>query len=620
MTHVYHMPRLYGPERLCSDEDLLLANSLLDKLPYYRLVPKDWKSNIEYRKRLFRWAKGSRANQQRLWAACSQDILFYINTVGTTLDPRPPYAAYPVLPFVTFDYQDDLIVLLLHAIENGINVRVEKSRAMSYSWCTALVFEWLWHFRPYQSFTLLSYKQDLVDKTGDMKSLFQKLDFFHENMPDWLVPGRQRNLLHMENLWNKSLIEGEATTQRSSRGGRNTAIMWDEVAFSENAAEIARSMRSATGCRILGSTANGDKYLFYDLRNHPSFRHIRMHWSMHPVYRRGLYRDSNGKLRSPWYDHQCAEALHPHEIPQELDIDYSVYASEFFRSDVLQRIREQSVIPPYVVGVLNGKDGKPESFASDPNGKLKLWFHPTADGTPPRRRYTIGCDVATGTAPGEKAASNSCLKVIDAQLAECVAEFADPNIMPHEFARLAVTVGRWFRDEDGRPAKLIWESQGPGQIFGRVLRDMSYENMYMRQDLDNRRAVPQDKPGFYMSKAAKRELLDELARVWQDGLYTERSMETVREAQQIVFHDNGSVGHSGEHDREDPTGLDVNHGDRVMATAMAWWEARGGVHHLKLVPPAPPPGSLDAIVAEVCRKQFENRQSLWLPKVTRWSA
>ena len=39
--------------------------------------------------------------------------------------------------------------------------------------------------------------------------------------------------------------------------------------------------------------------------------------------------DALGALRSPWYDRECREAIHPHEIPQELDINYSVNASTF---------------------------------------------------------------------------------------------------------------------------------------------------------------------------------------------------------------------------------------------------------------------------------------------------
>jgi hypothetical protein len=622
LVELTHRPRSYGPEQMCSDVELALADELLDRLPYYKLIPKDWKNNLLFRQRAFREADRSASYRQVLWDACAQDPLFFFNLVGCTYDPRPPYTATPVLPLVTFEYQDDLIVLLIDAIQRGRNVRVEKSRAMSFSWCMTMVFEWMWHFRPYQSFRMLSYKQDLVDKTGDMKSLFQKLDFFHEKMPPWLVPRRERNLLHLRNLDNNSLIDGESTTSRSARGGRDTAIGWDEVAFSENAGDITKSMRSATACKIMGSTANGDKNLFYEMRSNPSILQLRLHWSMHPVYRRGLYRDANGKLRSPWYDHECGEALHPHEIGQELDIDYSVQAAEFYRTDVLERVRSTTVRPPVLVGEVVEQGGSIKAGRFVPQGsggRLTLWFNPVQDGVPPswsQQRYIIGADVATGTAPGEKISSNSCLAVIDVLTGEKVAEYVDPHCMPHEFARSAAVIGWWFKGDDGRPAEIVPESQGPGQTFIRTLLDLSYPNVYMRKDLENQRAVPQDKPGFYMSRAAKRLLLEELARVWDDGTYTERSNETIREAAQFIFFENGSVGHVQEK-TDDPTGKDSNHGDRVMATALAWWQARGGVRHTA-VHRAPPPGSLDAIVLAALGTANDRNGQLWCRKGKSW--
>ena len=613
--------RQYWPERLFrSQEDLEEVEARLRRLRYYhRLVPKGWKENIEYRKRVIRWACGKPDRQRAVWKACSQDPLYFINVLGVTYDPRPPYAEHPIIPFITFEWQDDFIVALIWAIESGRSIRIEKSRGVGLSWLISVVYEWLWHFRPMQTFRLLSQKQELVDKTGDMKSLFQKIDFFHQYMPQWMVPRRLRNLLHLQNMDNGSAIEGESTTVCSARGGRYTSVFVDEAAFVPNLVEVVSSLRSASECKIFGSTANGDTNLFYDMKSNPQLLHMRIHWSMHPAYRRGLYRDALGKLRSPWYDKECLDALHPHEIPQELDIDYNVNASTFFRSDVLEKVRSEWVVPEFVRGHLLHRNAVPGEFAEDPMGEMKLWFHPAADGRPPPRKYVVGADVATGAMGSDRAsASNSCLAVIDAQTAEKCAEYVTPLLMPHEFAAMAVSVCRWFANADGTPARLIWESQGPGQIFGRTVNDLGHTNVYMRKDLESNRPIPQDKPGFYISKNSKREILDDLARAWKESSYAERSLETVQEARQFVFFPNGGVGHTAEASDTDPSGLGPNHGDRVMATALAWHEAKAGVKQVREAPPDPPRGSLAYILLE--KKRGEEKNSVWFRRGSRWSA
>lgn len=613
-------PRDYGPEQLLKPDDLAEVDARLKKLRYYHLVPKSWKENLKYRKhRVIRWASGKPDRQQYLWTACSQDPLYYINTFGTTFDPRPPYAEHPIIPFITFDWQDDFIIALIWAIETGRSIRIEKSRGVGLSWLISVVYEWLWHFRPMQTFRMLSQKQELVDKTGDMKSLFQKIDFFHQYMPQWLVPRRHRNLLHLNNLDNGSAIEGESTTTCSARGGRYTSIFVDEAAFVPNLTEVVSSLRSASECKIFGSTPNGDQNLFYDMRTNPAMLHVRIHWSMHPVYRRGLYKDALGALRSTWYDKECADALHPHEIPRELDINYSVNASTFFRSDVLEKVRSDWVMPPFLVGHLLHEKAKPTEFAPEPTGVMKLWMHPDGNGKPPARKYVVGADVATGAMTADSSsASNSCLAVIDIQTGEKVAEYVTPLLMPHEFAEMAVATCRWFAADDGTPARLIWESQGPGQIFSRTVQDLGFSNIYMRKDLDKMRAVPQDKPGFYTSKNSKREILDDLARAWKEGSYAERSLETVQEARQFVFFPNGGVGHVAEAAEDDPFGIGPNHGDRVMATALAWHVAKDGVKQVREAPPDPPRGSLAYILLE--RKRAKQQSATWFTKPARWSA
>jgi hypothetical protein len=49
------------------------------------------------------------------------------------------------------------------------------------------------------------------------------------------------------------------------------------------------------------------------------------HWSLHPEKNKGLYRDKDGKLRSPWYDNTIkAKKMTPSAVARELDINYEL--------------------------------------------------------------------------------------------------------------------------------------------------------------------------------------------------------------------------------------------------------------------------------------------------------
>lgn len=76
---------------------------------------------------------------------------------------------------------------------------------------------------------------------------------------------------------------------------------------------------------------------------------IRLHWSLHPEKRKGLYRGEEGELRSPWYDHEIkSKQMTPPAVARELDISYSmsvegVVFKEFREAHILRKPYE--VVP-----------------------------------------------------------------------------------------------------------------------------------------------------------------------------------------------------------------------------------------------------------------------------------
>lgn len=518
--------------------------------------------------------------------ACSQDPLFYINTFVWTYDPRR--VPWSKLPFISYPFQDTGLLKLFGAIGDH-DLLVEKSRDMGASWLCLLAIEWYWHFHSHLSFLLGSRVEDYVDKSDNPKSLFWKLDFLHFNLPRWLMPpgfvrSQHRQRMHLVNPATHSVIDGESTTGNFARGDRRTAIMLDEFAAVEQGHQVLSATRDATRSRIFNSTPMGTVNAYYDVRQ-TGIQKLRFHWSEHPEKNRGLYTTADdgslrvldpdnyperhepildGKVRSPWYDDECRRAANEQEIAQELDIDYLGSGWQFFKASAVQDCLSEYARPPLETGDIeyDPVTAEPIRFRPDANGRLWLWCLLGREGRPPTgRTYVVACDVSAGTG-----ASNSAAVVWDCDTAEKVAEYASPYIRPEEFARLSVSLATWFHG-----AHLIWEQNGPGRQFGARVQELGYSNIHYRMDGGKAAAIP----GWASSKETKSALLGDYRYAIESKVCVNRSREALAECLEYVFDNASGVTHARSLNKNDPSGAAANHGDRVVADALAWMVLKG---------------------------------------------
>lgn len=536
---------------------------------HYPIVPKGFQENLNFRLDLLRYVKPEgKLDHNKVWAVkkmCAEDILFYINAFVWTFNPKKEDPK--ILPFITYDYQDESLIKILSGILRGKDKLVEKSRDMGASWMCLVVFEWLWHFCKNQSFLLISAKEDLVDKSGDPIALMWKIDFIHKMLPGWLTPPMNRQKLHFYNRETASTIDGTSTTGNAGRGDRRTAFLFDEFAFNDEAYAALNSSRDATNCRLFNSTPNGPGNAFFDLRQ-TAIDRITLHWTLHPVKSIGLYYDESGKPRSPWYDEQCERATSPREIAQELDIDYLGSGSQYFSAELLERVKREQVLLPLRIGELDFDlvTVLCRGFLDRQNGRFLIWTQLDMEGKPPKDRdYVLGIDIAAGVSE----ASNSVISVGDRKTLEKVAEFAAPRILPSELAKYAVAIGHFFGGKSGA-AYMIWEANGPGREFGNaVVDDLLYRNVYYRRDETSISKRTSDVPGWYATKDTKTALFGEYRRALGNE-FINHSAEAVKECYDYVYLPGGSIGHCRSAGSIDPTGAKENHGDRVVADALCW--------------------------------------------------
>lgn len=558
---------------------------------YENVAPLDFRKNVEFRKKMVELGHRSSKDTKAIIAMCAEDPIFFINTFVWTYNPKNIGTEYPVvLPFISWEYQ---VVAFKKVFEcMGVeDICVEKSRDMGASWIFLLSFFWCWMFRKDMAFLVTSRNQDYVDKVGDPDCLFWKLMFVLEKLPSWMQPKYEKTMNTLVNLSTKTVINGAPSTGELARGGRKSAIMIDEFsAFGINDGyRVLSSTRDATKSRFFNSTVSPNITAFSEVRKLKGMNKIVMHWTSHPHKRAGLYtsRDGvleiidteykfstdypfilDGKTRSPFYDKEESRCVNKLEIATELDIEEHVSGFQFFDVEMIERLKKETAMPPMISGNIEVDflNGDFRGFSPNKDGLLHLWVPAGINQDPPPGEYVVGCDISTGSG-----ATNSVASIVNRITDEKVGEYAFSGHKPSAFAAIAVALCKWFKNESGSPAKLIWEGNGPGGEFGlTVVRDIGFRNIFYRRNEQSNARKETDIPGWWSNEDLKRALLGEYRKALAAGKFINRSYAALGECLEYVQGSTG-VYHSGSKATIDPTGARENHGDRVIADALANW-------------------------------------------------
>lgn len=553
-------------------------SELVRRLPYYDIVPKDVEGNAEHRVMCIDYAAQSAEHRQELIDACAQDPLFYINTFVCTLDPRPKVKDNPLyghenkmLPLITYPFQDNLVMEMVTAVEQGYSLVIPKCRTTGVSVIGMTVFDWLARFRPWLTFLVGSRKFEYVDDPEVPDALLPKIDIIHRQQPGWLRPRVTRNTGKIIYHDSQSVITGEATNPNFGRSGRSTATWEDEFAFTEDASQVLDAIMENSPCNIMVSTPHGTGNTFYEVAHNPGLRQFPIPWYHHPIYNVGLYMDENEELWSPWLADK-AKIFSAQRIAQEYRIDWRGSDSTFFSQSMLARKIATFACDPAASGKLDWSDsGKPLGFQPLPGGLLRLWCS-LADGRPPKASYAIAIDIAAGTVDHHgRGWSNSVASVVNRTTGEKVCEWAVSGIDPNKWARMCIALAWWFCDADGSPAFMIWDATGPaGATFTKAVMDLGFTRIWYHEKLVDPEKGFTGQPGWYM-RGNKDALLRNYAECLGEDKFVNHSLEALHEARDYIQLASGDIVYSRSEQTDDPTGARANHGDRVIADSLAAW-------------------------------------------------
>lgn len=591
---------------------------------HYRRVPRELVENRRYRERLLSAALSSKEWQKQLMEKCAEDIVFYINSFVWQMNPTKGEGDR-VGPMVLWRFQEEALLGrpettgkkgILWCYENQEPMVWEKSREMGATWLAMIVPDWLCRFHEHNQALSISKSMDAVDSKS-MNSLFPKLKFVNERLPEWMRVGfdaTKRGFLGYEETHSEHV--GEASSARAGVGGRGGWVTADEAAEIEELKELREKLASTAPFRVFISTHLGTGNEFFTLCQDESFVKLQFHWTQHPDKNKGLYSydtaggglkfwrydeelddlveipgpvdkclegyvyDLTGKptggpwpgIRSPWYDKKAKEIGDDRAVAQQLDINPTGSDSQFYDPVVIRELKAKHARAPYYECELeyDKETAQPVKLVEVAGGRIKLWCE-LRDGKPVLSRYGAGADVAMGSG-----ATSSCLSIANGGTGEKVLEFKDAHIQPFEFAVLAVALCRLFCDEDGIGAKLAWENHGPGATFGgRVWDKLGYGQVWINE---NEQVVDKPrtrKPGWNPSKENRLSEHMQYKAALRSGEYLNRSWGALDETLAFKHDGKGSVEHAKFANKSDPAAARENHGDVVIADVLSYKMIRG---------------------------------------------
>ena len=246
-------------------------------------------------------------------------------------------------------------------------------------------------------------------------------------------------------------------------------------------------------------------------------------------------------------------------------------------------------------------DCKDAEFDRSVRGRLNLWADCKSGGSLPRdRRYVIGIDISAGTG-----ASNSCMSIAESKTSEKIGEFASPDMRPDQLAKYAVALANWFQDENGRPALLIWECQGPGRIFADAVVELGHREIWYRTSENTIDKSPTRSMGWMPTRDSKQALLGRYRKSLFNEEFVNHSREAIDECREFIYDSTGGVQHALSISANDKSGAKANHGDALACLAL------GGNRHIQVPSASALPGSIAWRRKEEARRQLATRNLRW---------
>jgi len=535
----------------------------VQELPYFSMLPKDEVGLLKWRIYVRERALHDLKFRAQIWQMCKEDVLFFASTFMYIFEPR---GEATMMPLMLWTDQCDVLAVWSKYFGHR-DLIVPKSRGIGISWMLVVLFLHRWLFFSNIDLALVSKDNDSLDIVNRPATLMGKLDVAFAALPEWAKNDKHgKSILkrtgtqhRFENRLNGAAIVGYASTDEKLRGGRFTAVGFDEVAFYE--ADVQRMLISAqyvSHCRMFISTYNGTNMFFRLVQEPRTALVVETYWTANPVRWGGAYKFVNGQiqfldpgykypegyefiddglLRSVWFDQELNRTGSTRAAALE---ELNGIAAQNSRRMMTKRQEDAAIASgrpaPYYGTIEDGV------WIDDADGNYAFWIPPQSK----TNIVYIGADPAVGVADAAEAA----MTAIDGVTGQVIMSAAFRDCQPIDFARKVVAAAKFL----GGTVVINWETTGIGITFTNELKRLNYGLLYQQED---------GKLGWHNMDRGEAILFESMRAIADGEVFL--SDEKIRE-QLTQF----------EYDRENNLlfmGQD-SHGDRAMSFAIAWNAAK----------------------------------------------
>ena len=558
-------------------------------------VPKFQLENIEWRQNILHRAQDDLYLQNDLLSACKESLLFWVNGFMWSyhqFDVNPKTgerieATNPHVPFIPWEIQDELFNDFELHLKNGKDILIDKSRDMGASWCCIAFLHWLWLFRPDSQLLELSRTEPYVDQNGNMKALFQKHDYINQWLPDWMRPPlclvgeKYRTKMHLPNILNGSTIDGESTTEHAASGDRRLIAFLDEFAKVKEGRLMRSATRDAAYIRIINSTPAGAGTEYSRWKNSGQIKVFVLPFYEHPEKGQGRYIEETetGKfeIRSPWFNLE-EKVRSPQEMAREIlrqdiesgDVFFTIHNIDkhiaLFAKEPITKWNitlKKGIAKEAIRDIIQRKNISVVQYRRAKEGKLKVWTNLILNRPDQSKSYIFGIDLSKG-----QGASNSVVSIKCKETGEKIAEWKNANVPPYDMAYIIVALAIWCGGcQPHKLPQLVWENNGPGWDFGRlIVKEFRYPFYYRKVTPGKIVDKKTESYGFHTDRQSKFELLSLYDRVLAHGGYINHSREGLDEAKIYIHYTDGGIGPA--YLAEESSSARKTHGDIVIADAL----------------------------------------------------
>lgn len=271
---------------------------------------------FEARTARLKWLRANPRQLPLLKAYYANHVANFLSDWALTVDPRVKKPRSPVMPFLLFPKQIELIQWIEERYETGTPGVLVKSRDVGASW---LAMAWgITKCLFVKDFMvgIGSAKEDKVDRSGDPDTLFYKGRMFLQWLPVEFRCGWDlgKHSAHMRLVFpeTNSSVTGEAG-DNIGRGGRKSVYLVDEAAHVERPLLIDASLSATTDCRIDMSSVNTLANSFAEKAHNAAIPRFDFSWLDDP------------RKDHAWYEKKKQE-LDPKIVAQEIDCNFSASA------------------------------------------------------------------------------------------------------------------------------------------------------------------------------------------------------------------------------------------------------------------------------------------------------